>query len=63
MTAVRSVDSATDVLRVSERVERSLAGLEPLAGRVLFLEDGWVYWEGDDGHVHASRQDVLRRVR
>lgn len=41
-------------------VERTI--LDPLQGRVAFVEDGWVYWAAEDGHVHASRPDVLRRI-
>jgi hypothetical protein len=42
------------------RVVRDL-GLEPLEGRVAFVEDGWVYWAANDRHVHASRPDALKR--
>lgn len=44
-------------------VVRELAAVPPLRGRVAFVgEDGWVYWAAEDGCVHASRPDVLRRL-
>ena len=33
-----------------------------LRGRVAFVEGGWIYWAAEDGHVHASRPDALRRL-
>lgn len=43
------------------RVVREL-GLERLEGRVAFVDDGWIYWGADDGCVHASRPDALRKL-
>lgn len=30
------------------------------AGRVAFVEDGWVYWVREDGRVVATRPSLLR---
>lgn len=39
-------------------VERAF---DQLRGRVAFVDEGWIYWAAEDGHVHASRIDVVRK--
>lgn len=43
-------------------VERHVGGVDRLRGRVAFVEAGWIYWAADDGRVHASRADAVRKV-
>ena len=43
-------------------VVREVGGLEPLHGRVAFVEEGWIYWAAEDGSNHASMPDALRRM-
>ncbi len=35
----------------------------PLEGRVVFVDGGFVYWAGEDRHIHASHPSALRRIQ
>ncbi|MBX3260759.1 MAG: hypothetical protein KF782_13820 [Labilithrix sp.] len=48
---------------VGTHVERNLPAVDQLRGRVAFVDEGWIYWAAEDGHVHASSLDAVRRIQ
>lgn len=45
-----------------DSVAVALAGLQ-FVGTVLFVEDGWVYWEEPNRRVHATPERFIGRER
>lgn len=71
MNATKDASKLADLLRRAQgkpdpwpagaRVESTICG-GPVRGTVGFVDDGWIYWLADNGDVHASRENALRRV-
>ena len=57
----KSVEAA-DGWQPGTRVGRAIDRLDDLRGRVGFVDAGWIYWVAEDGALHASTPDTLKRL-
>lgn len=61
-TAVPTSKTSSEPFAQGSFVTLSTLGVDELAGRVGFTDDGWVYWAAVDGSFHATRRDALKEI-